>query len=129
MPKEKAPAGTPGRGYVAYASETFRIPYTLRRKKPRNPLRFSNTTTFIETPPYPLRSTDTPSATRMTAQINSVSPVGQKHDSDIPIPKLTAHIHRHGRLLKQELLKFGFCIFCASLLGLTLQYIQRRKIV
>ena len=77
MRKEKAPAGA------------------KPRKKPIKPFRFSNTTTFTENASYPCLSSETPKATRITAQKNSASPVGHKHDRDIPSPKHTVHMHRH----------------------------------
>ena len=51
------------------------------------------TTTLIVKPPPQCRNSEMPRATIMTAQRNSVSPVGQKQERDIPSPKQIAHIH------------------------------------
>ena len=45
--------------------------------------------------PFPWRSNEKPRATRITAERNKVSPMGQKLERDIPKPKLIAHKHLH----------------------------------
>lgn len=60
-----------------------------------NPLRLSKTTTFNANASIQCRNRDMPNATRITAQKNNVSPVGQKQERAIPSPQHTVHMQRH----------------------------------
>ncbi len=96
-------------------------------------MRFSTTTTFMPLPPIQCLKSEMPSATMITAQRNSVKPMGQKQERDMPSPKQIAHMHRLWRSLKQDQLQFGL----QPDLGITtsplnwvyrsIQYIPERK--